>query len=448
MKAICRPWIAIVAIVLFPSAVTQANSMTGCDCTTGCENCLGCSDIGCSDTSLGCFGQSHSVCSSPKSLLSPFTFYGWAAGGFTANNHGNTNLYGAPQAPLSRNMNINAGNSYLHTTEQQTDIKLNQLWFGMSKPLDTKRGLDWGFQADYVFGTDARYAQNFGDQSFDYDWGSGDYYSAIVQLYGEVGSGNTKIKIGKFGAGMFHESYPQLGSFFYSHAFLCFNTALTVHGAVVEHKLSDRLTFSGGWTSGYHSGFGNRYGDNAFLGSVTLNSSKTSALKYSILCNSANGRFDRDYDHGTELIQTLVFTNQLNPHWFYMIEGLWVDSQFENPTPLSRTGPLLDSSGNAYGINQHLIYTINPKWSVGLRGEWHRAMGRAFFNYANNAFEGGTFGDLYALTLGANWNVCEDVMIRPELRHDWANYNSVWKPFANGTKSEQLSGGVSMVVKF
>jgi len=339
-------------------------------------------------------------------------------------------------------MNINAGNSYLHTTEQQTDMKLKQLWFGMTKPLDTKHGFDWGFQADYVFGTDARYAQNFGDQSFDYNWGSGDYYSAIVQLYGEAGYRNTKIKVGKFGAGMFHESYPTVGSFFNSHAFLCFNTALTVNGAVVEHKISDNLSVSGGWTSGYHSGFGNRFHDNAFLGSVTLSSSKTTSLKYSILCNSANGYVGlRDYDHGTEIIQTLVFTNQMNKRWLYMIEGLYVDSRFKN-------AQAFDPSGNAYGINQHLIYTINPKWAVGLRGEWHRAMGRAFFNFANNALEGGTMADLYALTLGANWNVCEDVMIRPELRHDWANYNSVWKPFGNGTKSEQLSGGVTLVVKF
>jgi len=341
-------------------------------------------------------------------------------------------------------MDINAGNSYLHTSEQQTDIKLNQLWFGMTKALDAKHGLDWGFQADYVFGTDARYAQNFGDQSFDYGWGTGDYYSAIVQLYGEIGCGHTKIKAGKFGAGMFHESYPQLGSFFYSHAFLCFNTALTVNGAVVEHKISDGLSVSGGWTSGYHSGFGNRFGDNAFLGSITLKPSKAGTLKYSILCNDASGYHDktvRDYDRGTEIIQTLVLTNQLNKRWFYMIEGLYVDSVFKNPQVFA-------SAGHAYGINQHLIYTINPKWSVGLRGEWHRAMGRAFFNAANNATTGGTMGNLYALTLGANWNVCEDVMIRPELRYDWADYDSTWKPFANGNKDNQLSGGVSMVVKF
>ena len=128
-----------------------------------------------------------------------------------------------------------------------------------------------------------------------------------------------------------------------------------------------------------------------------------------------------------------------------MIEGLYVDSTFKFNNPQTQA---FDSSGNAYGINQHLIYTINPKWAVGLRGEWHRGMGRSLFDFANNAMARSTMGDLYALTLGVNWNVSEDVMIRPELRHDWANYNSVWKPFGNGTKSEQLSGGVSMVVKF
>jgi len=377
---------------------------------------------------------------------SPFIFYGWAEGGLTVNNHGNTNSYGTPYAPASRNLNVHAGNSYLQMTEQPADVKLNQLWFGMTKPLEASRGFDWGFQADYLFGTDAKYTQNFGDQSFDHGWGTGDYYSSIVQLYGEVGYGNTKIKAGKFAPGMFYEAVPAPASFFYSHAYLCFNTPLTVNGAVVEYQVNDRLSFSGGWTAGYHSTFGNRFGDNAFLGNVTLKPSKTTSLRYNIFCNRAGGHDDigtymRDYDSGTELIQTLAYTNQWNKRWFYMIEGLWVDGKFNNPK-------VFDSTGDAYGINQHLIYTINPKWSVGLRGEWHRTLGRALFNFADNAMVGGTMGDLYALTLGANWNVCGNVMIRPEIRHDWANYNSVWKPFGNGTKSEQLSGGVSMVVKF
>ena len=68
---------------------------------------------------------------------------------------------------------------------------------------------------------------------------------------------------------------------------------------------------------------------------------------------------------------------------------------------------------------------------------------------------GGNGGDLYALTLGANWNVKPKIIIRPEIRYDWARYDNGWKPFGGqdgtlktGRKSEQLAGGGSVIVVF
>ena len=140
------------------------------------------------------------------------------------------------------------------------------------------------------------------------------------------------------------------------------------------------------------SSFGNRYGDNAFLGGVTLKTSKTSSLRYNIFYNSANGPYpdyNRNYDSATELIQTIIFTWQLTPKWFYMIEGLYVDDYYKNSL-----APF--DSARASGINQHLIHTINSKWAVGLRGEWHRAE-RTLFAIPDPSLAGGKGGDLYAL---------------------------------------------------
>ena len=365
---------------------------------------------------------------------SPFQFYGWMQGGMTLNSHGNRNSYEGG-APASRNQGVHSGNSYLFMTEQQSDLKLNQLWLGASKAIDTRCGFDWGFQGDYLFGTDAKYTQNFGDHSFDHDWGTGDYYSSIVQLYGEVGYYNLKFKAGKFAPGMVHEALPAPATFFHSNAYICYNTPLTVNGIVAEYKVNDCLTFSGGWTAGYHSSFDNRFGDNAFLGSVTLKTSRATALRYGIFCNDAhtNPAFLRNA--GTELTQTLIFTYNINRCWFYMIEGLYVNNDYKEV-----------NDTRAYGLNQHLIYTINPKWAVGLRGEWHHAKGTIFDIPPFTG--GGLGGDLYALTLGANWNICPKVTIRPELRYDWADYSSGWKPFGNNNKSEQITGGGSVVVMF
>ena len=376
-------------------------------------------------------GQCRSACNATKN---PFQFYGWLEGGITLNNHGNTNSYGAPHAPADRQQDFTSGNSYLLMTEQQSDRKLNQLWLGMTKGIDTTHGFDWGFQGDFLYGTDAKYTQNFGDQSFDHDWGQGDYYASIVQLYGEAGYGKLKFKVGKFATGMFYEAVPAVASFFYSHAYLCYNTPLTANGAIAEYKVNDCLSFTGGWTAGYSSGFDNKLGDSAFLGGITLKTSRATSLRYHLFYND-NGN-NHPLGRDSELIQTLIFTYNINRCWFYMIEGLYTDNEF-----------VVGNSANAYGINQHLIYTICPKWSVGLRGEWHHADAGALFALPLTGIP--QDGDLYALTFGANWNICPKVMIRPELRYDWTNYEKGWKPFGgDNTKDQQLSGGASMVVKF
>ncbi len=379
----------------------------------------------------------------------PFQFYGWMEAGITVNNHGSTNEYDTGlTSPASRNLDPYSGNSYLLMTEQPSDVKLNQLWVGMTKKLDTRCGFDWGFTGDFVFGTDAKYTQSFGDHTFDYNWGTGDYYSSIAQLYAEAGYGNLRFKVGKFAPCMTHEVLPAVASFFYSHAYTCYNTPLTLDGAIAEYQLSDRVTVSGGWTAGYHSSFGGRFNDNGFLGGVTLKTSNATSLRYSVFYTDNEGvdipadvmTYGRNYQSGKELIQTLVFTYQINRCWFYMIEGLYTDNDFDG----AYQGPGSYTT-KSYGINQHLIYTINSKWAVGLRGEWQRAEGTIF---DAGPYTGGQGGDLYEITLGANWNVCPKVMIRPELRYDWTDYDNGRMVFAGGTKSSQLSGGVSTVVKF
>ena len=393
-------------------------------------------------------------CSAAKP--SPYRFTGWMEAGITVNNHGSTNDYtNGLTSPASRNLAPFSGNTYLFMSEQASDLKLNQLWLSFSRMIDTKHGFDWGFQADYLFGTDAKFTQSFGDQTFDFDWGEGDYYSSFVQLYGEVGYKNLKVKAGKYAAGMTHEALPAVASFFYSHAYVCFNTPLTVSGAVAEYTVNDRLSFSGGWVTGQMNSFENRFDDNGFLGGVTWKPSKTSSLAYHLYYGDVNGGnkmgtaalddYNRNYMFGNETIQTLVYTRQLNPCWLYMIEGFHTDNDYNGN--LMAPG-IASYSTKSYGINQHLIYTITPCWAVGLRGEWQRGEGTIFD--AAPYTRGGQGGDLYEITLGVNWRPTgkPNLMIRPELRYDWADYDNGFKPFANATKSTQLSGGCSAVVMF
>ncbi len=73
-------------------------------------------------------------------------------------------------------------------------VQLQQQWFFLEKAVDTGGcGFDWGFRADYVYGTDGPDTQAFGNRpdTWDFGWDNGGAYgSAIPQLYAEVGFNN------------------------------------------------------------------------------------------------------------------------------------------------------------------------------------------------------------------------------------------------------------------
>jgi len=382
-----------------------------------------------------------------NSLWDKVSLYGWVQAGISVNNHGDTNRYtdAEPNGPCWRNLDAFSGNSYLFMSKLPSNFTVYQTWVGAKKDLDTKRGFDWGFQVDTMFGTDANATQAFGDQRFDFDWGTGDYHFSFVQLFGEVGYRNLKFRVGKFGPAMVHEALPAPMTFFHSFSYSCYNTVLTASGATAEYKVSDRLTLSGGWTAGMHNSFSNRFSDNGFVGKVLFAATNNVNFAYNLYLGESNGHnkvanaidFGRDYDTATHAVQTLICTVNLGKRWLYMIEGQWGDNNYKNGVDKTRT--------NFCGINQHLIYTINKQWAVGLRGEWSYANG-TIFDLPH--LTGGDGGNLYSLTLGANWTPNAWFILRPEIRYDWTNYANGFKPFGNQTQAEQLTAGGSVVVKF
>jgi hypothetical protein len=366
---------------------------------------------------------------------SAIDFYGWVLTGITVNNHGGTNQYGdAGPYAYNRSITPQSGNSYVLMLEQPSDWKLNQLWFGMKK--DLKNTFDWGFRADFNYGTDSRYPRFWGDQSFDYDWGSGDYYASFVQLNAIFGTKKLNVKAGKFGGGFSYEGLAAPQEFFYSHANIAYGRPMTVSGVMVESNPNDKWTISGAWTAGVFNSFDNPYGDNAFLGKITYRFSKSASLTYKIFFNDKGGD-SRPYHSATDFLNTLIFTWEINKRWFYMIEGAVTD------------GKVYDKSGktgsDSWGMNQHLIYTINEKLSAGLRFEFLHAHGTVF---DSPSVTGGQGGDLFEMTLAVNYKVNSKIKFRPELRYDYVDYKNGYQPFGNENHHNQFSGGVSCVVNF
>lgn len=378
-----------------------------------------------------------------KKSKSKIVFYGWMLTGITVNEHGATNkyeggthAYGYNRRPGRNGITDQSGNSSILMLEQPSDWKINQLWFGAKKELDNRFGV--GFQADFLYGTDARYARNWGDYSFDAKWGSGDYYASFSQLYATVGTKDLYLRVGKFAGNFAYEGLAAPKEFFYSHANICYGRPFTTQGATVEWKANSKWTFSAGWTAGVFNSFENPHNDSAFLGKATYQFTKDMALTYKIFYNDKGAR--RGTNHGAiDSLNTLIFTWKINPKWFYMGEIAYTDGKTHT---LSGTR----HGSYAWGVNNHLIYTVNDKLSVGLRGEYHYSHG-SFFDLP--VVTGGEGGSLWEITLAANYKLTKKITFRPELRYDHADYDNGYRPFGGDeSKNGQLCGGVSFIVMF
>ena len=103
-------------------------------------------------------------------------------------------------------------------------------------------------------------------------------------------------------------------------------------------------------------------------------------------------------------------------------------------------------ASNAWGVNNHLIRTFTDKFSVGFRGEYHRSHGSMF---DRPAVSGGNGGELWQFTMAAHYKVNPKTTVRPEIRYDYADYKNGYRPFGgNESKSDQICGGVSLIVVF
>ena len=445
-----KPLFAVVCIAFFSCFQMADATESDCrlhapaPCNPACETC--------------CFGKyltEKSVFDSKlfenkligKKSKSKISFYGWALTGITANNHGQANRYGDDGVRTTHDYGYNvrpdrpgitdqSGNSYVLMLEQPADWKLNQLWLGAKKELDDRIGV--GFQADFLYGTDARYARNWGDQSFDANWGSGDYFASFSQLYATIGTKDLYVRVGKFAGSFAYEGLAAPKEFFYSHANICYGRPFTTQGVTVEWKPSQKWTLSGGWTAGVFNSFDNPYNDNAFLGKVTYHFTKDVALTYKIFYNDKGRRSDAN-NASIDDLNTLIFTWKINKRWFYMGEIAYTDGKVYDIHG-TKTG------SDAWGVNNHLIYTVNDKLAIGLRGEFHHSRG-SFFD--RPVITGGQGGDLWEITLAANYKINQKTTIRPEIRFDHADYKNNYRPFGGDeSQKDQLCGGVSFIILF
>jgi hypothetical protein len=375
----------------------------GCDDGCGDECADGCGDGCCSCTENGslCCGWSLCDCCPGdawvlQSALQPcgdqtYKYAGWIQMGYHSDNTG-----------LSR-----ARGDLLDFNDVPDDFNLHQLWFYTEKVAEADAcSSDWGYRFDLVYGTDAQKTQAFGNsgapnaEGWDNDWDHGVYGWAAPQAFIQYAKGDWSWKIGHWYTPMGYEVVPAIGNFFYSHSLAFFNSEPFTHtGAIGTYTASDTLTYYAGWALGWDTGYDQYRDGNIFIGGVTSTRCDGDLTLTYMTCTGNLGFRSADefgYTH------TLLAVANLTEKTTYVIQSDLVAAD----------GYLGDDTRDNFetGIVQYLFHTLNDCWKLGGRFEWWQS------DTINDDSTG-----YFELTGGVNYRPHANVVIRPEIRYDFAD---------------------------
>lgn len=365
-----------------PSLIRQID----CECPTVCDDiacdidCLGCDS--CDGCGSGCGLGGFDLGSKLFGDDSAIDVGGWMQFGYTS---ASTGLFNS----------------------DPDKFNAHQLWLYTEKVADGSNGFDWGFRFDMMYGTDAGDTQSFGNNNGNWDFDGADpgfwanhgiYGWAIPQLYAEVAMGDLSIKAGHFYTLLGYEVVTAPDNFFFSHAFTMYNSEAFTHtGVLATYNVSDNVTAYGGWTLGWDTGFDQNNQGNSFLGGTSVGLGDDLTVTY-ILTAGNLGANGEGYTHS--IVADYAVTEKLN----YVVQSDLVN--------------FTDTDTDTIGLNQYLIYSINDMIGVGGRYEWWKTNGSS----------------VNALTAGVNVKPTDNLILRPEVRHQWtSDANPAGLPVAEDT---------------
>ena len=274
---------------------------------------------------------------------------------------------------------------------------LHQFWFYLEREADGSEGLGWGYRVDVVYGLDGPDTQSFGNNPGNWDlttsFTHGSYGWAIPQAYLDFAYEDWSVKVGHFYTLVGYEVVPAPNNFFYSHAYTMYNSEPYMHtGALATYGGLKNVELYAGWTAGWDTGFdrlagGDRSGGSNFLGGASLELGEKATFTY-ITTLGDLGHRGEGYSHS--LVLDVSITEKLN--WVFQSD-------------LVETTPDFNSAGanHQFSLNQYLFYTFSDRLKAGARVEWWKSNGNS----------------QYEATFGVNVRPHANLVIRPEIRHDW-----------------------------
>jgi hypothetical protein len=360
---------------------------------------------------------------------------GWLQQGVTFNGYNSDDGFNGPVA----------------TNDMDDQYQMNQLWLYLDRPANNGgSGFAWGGHVDAIYGTDWRFGINSGLEDningFDYQR----YGLVIPQAYLELAYNRLSVKLGHFAAILDYEAVPAVMNPFYSHSYSYgYTVPQLVTGALAEYKLTDRLSILGGPHRGW-----NQFEDNNdtidFMGGVKW-VSPSERTKIAWACSAGPQDPPADFDNvpgnQNRFVYSLVVQQKVSERLDYIfVQNLGTETN----------APVEGRTADWYGINNYLLYKINPKWSAAMRAEWLRDDDGVRVAGPGNipgvyAWAGrGYAGNFYDLTAGLNWRPNGNLLVRPELRWDWYSgpAGPVGLPFDGGNESDQFTCAVDAIFTF
>ncbi len=376
---------------------------------------------------------------------------------------------------ITNNFNNAPGNFNGPVTfgDRTGELQLNQLYMYLQRAV-ASQGDDWdvGGRFDFLFGTDAVFTQAYGAPNGHWDlnlWNQRFLGTAMPQayleLYAPFGNG-INVKIGHFYTIIGYEVVTAPDNFFYSHAYtMQYGEPFTHTGALFSYNIDDNFSGTlgtvtcsqfGGWDGGFDNGCNNWN----FIGAGTW----TADDKATSFTASGTAGATSASNSNAWSMYSLVAKHDILDDLHFVLQH---DHGFADNAVVDAGGTVKNATW--YGINSYLFYDMTETLSVGIRGEWFRdddgfrvfSPGRTL-SLVDPIFvtdgQGNVTGlnrpsSYYEVTLGLNWKPLKWVMVRPNLRYDWAdNANAFNNGGADvnyvGNRQSQLLFSTDVVITF
>lgn len=380
----------------------------------------------------------------PAAWSDTIKFSGYINGGITAN-------------PDNPHDGENFGQLF---TDRANMPALNQFSLIAERPLDPKAtGYDFGFRAQAIYGTDARYTHFLGE--FDRSINSR-YQVDIIEADALahlplVTAGGIDLKVGQYPTPLGYEVITPAGNPFYSHSYIFqFGLPFKHTGALSTMHVSEMLDLYLGVDTGTNTSLGKNGDNNGALGGIggfglNLRGGNLTILALTHIGpeNARNAGENFNVNGANRYFNDIVLTWKATDKWTFTTEANYVKDDGFN--------------ASGYGAAQYASYALNDTVTLQGRAEvWRDANGfyvAAFpgnFDFVNaeRGLPNGAFfpgrTTYTEITGGLNIKLpvpamFEGAMLRPEIR--WDNAAGT-HPFDGGSNGHQVTLASDVILPF